>query len=78
MKGIITLEQISDDYIKSKFEDFLKFRWGKKRLTTDKVYTIEGKGKHVAILDYGIKASTLKAFVTRDCKGDSISCLFKL
>lgn len=67
MKGIITLEQISDDYIKSKFEDFSNSD-GVKKVTTDKVYTIEGKGKHVAILDYGIKASTLKAFVNRDCK----------
>lgn len=73
MKGIITLEQISEDYIKNKLESFSNSD-AVKKVTTDKVYTIEGKGKHVAILDYGVKASLLKAFINRDCKLTVFPC----
>lgn len=67
MKGIITLEQVSEDYIKSKLESF-SISDGVKNVTTDKIYTIEGKGKHVAVIDYGVKASVLKALMNRACK----------
>ncbi|NLZ49723.1 MAG: glutamine-hydrolyzing carbamoyl-phosphate synthase small subunit [Clostridiales bacterium] len=67
MKGIITLEQVSEDYIKNKLESFSNSD-AVKKVTTDKVYTIDGKGKHIAVLDYGVKASVLKAFMDRDCK----------
>ncbi|NLP28070.1 MAG: glutamine-hydrolyzing carbamoyl-phosphate synthase small subunit [Clostridia bacterium] len=67
MKGIISLEQISQDYIENKLGTFSNSH-GVKKVTTDKPYTIDGKGKHVAILDYGVKSSILKAFIDRDCK----------
>ena len=67
MKGIITLEDLSDKNIKRKFESFSNVD-AVEKVTTEVVYTIEGTGKHVAVMDFGIKANILKSFKERGCK----------
>ena len=39
-----------------------------KTVTTKKSYTVEGKGKHVAVIDFGIKQNILRCFKKRGCK----------
>ncbi|MDP4090129.1 MAG: carbamoyl phosphate synthase small subunit [Bacillota bacterium] len=67
MKGIITLEELSDSYIAEKLQAFSN-ETAVKKVTTEKVYTIEGSGKHVAIMDFGIKANIIRSFQHRGCK----------
>lgn len=67
MKGIITLEKLSDAYIKNKLSAFSNVD-AVKNVTTKSRYTIEGKGKHVAVLDFGIKSNILRCFEDRGCR----------
>ncbi|MCM8709615.1 glutamine-hydrolyzing carbamoyl-phosphate synthase small subunit [Clostridium sp. SYSU_GA19001] len=67
MKGIITTEELSEGYIKKKLEDFSN-KEAVMNVTTDKVYEIPGKGKHIAVMDFGIKSNILRSFERRGCK----------
>jgi len=67
MKGIITLEELGEGYIRKKFEAFSN-KEAVKNVTTDKIYTIEGTGKHIAVLDFGIKENIIRCFKKRGCK----------
>mgnify|MGYP000889097398 FL=1 len=67
MKGIITLEDISYEEAKGKLNEFSNSE-AVKNVTTQKTYVIEGKGKHVAIMDFGIKGNIIRSFVKRNCK----------
>ena len=67
MKGIITLEELSEGYIKEKLKDFSN-KDAVSTVTTDKVYQIPGNGLHVAAVDFGIKSNILRSFKKRGCK----------
>jgi carbamoyl-phosphate synthase small subunit len=67
MKGIITLEELSNKDTKKKFDSFSNVD-AVKQVTTEAIYTIEGNGKHVAVMDFGIKANILRSFKQRGCK----------
>ncbi|NLK96017.1 MAG: glutamine-hydrolyzing carbamoyl-phosphate synthase small subunit [Clostridiales bacterium] len=67
MKGIIALEELDQETIKEKLDGFSN-RDAVKEVTTKKVYTIEGKGKHVAVIDFGVKNNILRCFKKRGCK----------
>ncbi|WP_163193561.1 glutamine-hydrolyzing carbamoyl-phosphate synthase small subunit [Clostridium thermarum] len=67
MRGIITLEELSEGYIKDKLNSFSNVD-AVKQVTTKKVYTIEGQGKHVAVIDFGIKSNIVRSFKNRGCK----------
>ncbi len=67
MKGIITLEDISYEEAKNKLKDFSN-KEAVKNVTVKEKYIIEGKGKHVAIMDFGIKQNIVRSFLKRDCK----------
>jgi carbamoyl-phosphate synthase small subunit len=67
MKGIITLEEVSEGYIKEKLQGFSNSD-AVLNVTTKEKYTIAGKGKHVAIMDFGIKANIIRSFKQRGCK----------
>ncbi len=54
MKGIISLESESLDEVKEKIEGFSN-KEAVKSVSTKNSYTIEGSGKHVAIIDFGIR-----------------------
>jgi carbamoyl-phosphate synthase small subunit len=67
MKGIIALEEFSEGYIKEKLQAFSNSE-AVLNVTTKERYTIRGTGKHVAIMDFGIKANIIRSFKQRNCK----------
>ncbi|AGF53876.1 carbamoyl-phosphate synthase small subunit [Clostridium saccharoperbutylacetonicum] len=67
MRGIIALEDLEDEYIKEKIVGF-STKEAVKTVTTSKSYTVDGNGKHVAIMDFGIKTNIIRNFKKRGCK----------
>jgi carbamoyl-phosphate synthase small subunit len=67
MRGIIALEDLEDEYIKEKISGF-STKEAVKTVTTNKSYTVDGNGKHVAIMDFGIKTNIIRNFKKRGCK----------
>lgn len=67
MKGIIVVNEIGEQDIDDRIAAYSN-KEAVKNVTTDKVYTIEGKGKHVAVIDFGIKTNILRCFKKRGCK----------
>ncbi|MBC2582471.1 glutamine-hydrolyzing carbamoyl-phosphate synthase small subunit [Clostridium sp. DJ247] len=67
MKGIITLEDTSFEEIKSRIDNFSNAD-AVKNVTLKEKYEIEGTGKHVAIIDFGIKQNIIRSFLKRNCK----------
>ncbi|WP_238883607.1 carbamoyl phosphate synthase small subunit [Clostridium sp. YIM B02551] len=67
MKGIITLEDISLQEAKPKLNSYSN-EDAVKTVTSKEIYTIDGAGKHVAIMDFGIKQNIIRNFLNRGCK----------
>ena len=67
MKGIIIPEGISEDNINEKLQAFSNTD-AVLSVTAKAKYTLPGTGKHVAIIDYGIKANIIRSFKQRNCK----------
>jgi carbamoyl-phosphate synthase small subunit len=67
MKGIIVLEELSESYVKEKLQAFTN-KEAVFSVTTKDKYSIPGSGKHVAIMDFGIKANIINSFKQRGCK----------
>lgn len=67
MKGIIVVDEIGEKGVNDRIAAYTN-KEAVKNVTTDKVYTIEGKGKHVAVMDFGIKTNILRCFKKRGCK----------
>ena len=67
MKGIIATKELSQSEIKQKFSNFNNSD-AVSKVTTEKTYTIEGAGAHVAVMDFGIKENILRSFKQRGCK----------
>lgn len=67
MKGIIVLENVDDEYVKERLESFSN-KNAVKSVTSKDTYVIEGTGKHVAIMDFGIKTNIIRNFKKRGCK----------
>ncbi|OPJ62113.1 carbamoyl phosphate synthase small subunit [Clostridium oryzae] len=67
MKGIITVHDLSQEEIDIKFQNYNNTE-AVKNVSTKEEYVIEGSGKHVAVIDYGIKANILRCFEQRNCK----------
>ncbi|MBL4931391.1 carbamoyl phosphate synthase small subunit [Clostridium paridis] len=67
MKGIITLEDISLQEAKPKLNSYSN-EDAVKMVTSKEIYTIDGTGKHVAIMDFGIKQNIIRNFLNRGCK----------
>lgn len=67
MKGIITLEAHSLEEVQDRVKAFSN-KEAVSIVSTNKAYTIEGSGKHVAIMDFGIKENIIRNFKKRDCK----------
>ena len=67
MKGIITLEKPSEEYINARLQEFDNSS-AVMEVTTKEGYIIEGSGKHVAVLDFGIKENIIRSFKRRGCK----------
>jgi carbamoyl-phosphate synthase small subunit len=67
MKGIIATKELSQSEIEQKLATFNNSD-AVMKVTTEELYTIEGSGKHVAIMDFGIKENILRSFKQRNCK----------
>lgn len=67
MKGIITLEELSKEYVEDKLKKFNNDD-AVMKVTTKSIYTIQGAGKHVALIDFGVKDNIIKSFINRNCK----------
>ncbi len=67
MKGIITLEELDSEEVQEKLESFSN-EYAVKSVSTGVIKQVEGTGKHVAILDFGIKQNIVRNFVKRGCK----------
>lgn len=67
MKGIITTKELSQSEIEQKLGVFNNTD-AVMSVTTKESYTIEGSGKHVAVMDFGIKENILRSFMQRNCK----------
>ncbi|WP_123053873.1 carbamoyl phosphate synthase small subunit [Clostridium sp. JN-1] len=67
MKGIITLEDISYEEIKEQLKDYSN-KDAVKEVTIKEKRVIKGIGKHVAIMDFGIKQNIIDSFLRRKCK----------
>lgn len=67
MRGIIAVDEIDDEDIGKKIEEFSTVG-AVKNVTTKNNYTIDGTGKHVAIMDFGIKQNIIRCFKQRGCK----------
>ena len=66
MKGIITTEDLNFERVEDKLKEFSNSR-AVKEVTTKSIRHIEGKGKHIAILDFGIKENIVRSFLKRGC-----------
>lgn len=67
MKGIITLEDISPKVLFEKLEAYDNTQ-AVFEVTTKDRYVINGKGKHVAVMDFGVKRNILRNLQNRGCK----------
>ena len=67
MKGIIATCELTESEINKKLNDFNN-KDAVMKVTSKECYTIEGSGKHVAIMDFGIKENILRSFKQRNCK----------
>ena len=67
MRGNITVDEIPQEDIDIKIKEF-STSGAVKAVTTENTYTIEGTGKHVAIMDFGIKQNIIRCFKKRGCK----------
>lgn len=67
MRGVIDIGEMDEEDIKDKIEGFTNVD-AVKNVTTKSTYIIEGTGKHVAVMDFGIKNNIIKCLKKRDCK----------
>lgn len=67
MRGIIVVDEIDDEDMDKKIKEFSTID-AVKNVTTKNNYTIDGEGKHVAIMDFGIKQNIIRCFQKRGCK----------
>lgn len=67
MKGIITCEELSQNYINEKLNNFSN-KNAVMSVSAEQIYSIPGKGRHIAIMDFGIKSNIIRSFMERDCR----------
>lgn len=67
MKGIISLENSDELELNNKIEEFSNID-AVENVATKEKYIIDGKGKNVVILDFGVKKSSINEFASNGCK----------
>lgn len=67
MRGVISLDAEELSQVEDKIKAFTN-REAVGIVSAKESYTIEGTGKHVAIIDYGIKTNIIRNFKKRGCK----------
>lgn len=73
MRGIIALDDSTLNDVEDKIKAFSN-KEAVRIVSTDNNYTIPGTGKHVAIMDFGIKSNIIRNFVKRGCKITVFPC----
>ncbi|PKM65292.1 MAG: carbamoyl phosphate synthase small subunit [Firmicutes bacterium HGW-Firmicutes-2] len=67
MKGIITVRDLTQSQISSKFNGFHNDK-AVEEVTSKEVKVMEGDGIHIVAMDFGIKNNILRSFKNRKCK----------
>ena len=67
MRGVITIENPSLEEVEKKINSFDNSK-AVMEVTTAKSYTVQGSGKHVALMDFGSKENIIRSFKKRNCK----------
>lgn len=67
MKGVIALEGTSEADIQNRIKEFSN-KDAVKEVSSKEQYTIEGSGKSIAILDFGVNQSAINKFIDNGCK----------
>lgn len=69
MCGILTVgeDRKDEEPLMQKIKDFDNSE-AVKNVTTEQTYVLEGKGPHIAVMDFGIKQNILRSFQKRGCK----------
>lgn len=67
MKGIILAEDAPGEEIQRKLKIFHNDD-AVQQVTTKEIYRIEGAGKHIAVIDFGIKENILRSLRKRNCR----------
>lgn len=67
MKGIIVLDNALEYELTKKLETFSN-KNAVATVSTKEIYEIQGSGKHVAVIDFGIKQNIIRNFIKRGCK----------
>ena len=67
MRGIIAVEELEQEDIDNKLAEF-SIKDAVMQVTTKEKYEIDGEGKHVAVMDFGVKTNILRCFSKRGCK----------
>ncbi|MFZ7132355.1 MAG: carbamoyl phosphate synthase small subunit [Eubacteriales bacterium] len=67
MRGIITLKRLTETKLKDVLNEYDNSR-AVHNVSTKEVYHIEGTGKHLAVMDYGIKKNIIESFKSRNLK----------
>lgn len=67
MRAIIAVRELTPSQIKLKIDSFNN-QQAVPEVTTKEVYTVEGDGLHVAMIDCGMKQNIVRSFNERGCK----------
>ncbi|MFR0778059.1 MAG: carbamoyl phosphate synthase small subunit [Zhenhengia sp.] len=67
MRAIIAVRELTPSQIKLKIDSFNN-QYAVPEVTTKEVYTVEGDGLHVAMIDCGMKQNIIRSFNERGCK----------
>ncbi|PKM54243.1 MAG: carbamoyl phosphate synthase small subunit [Firmicutes bacterium HGW-Firmicutes-5] len=67
MKGIITVRDLTQSQIASKFNGFHNDK-AVEEVTSTEIKVMEGDGIHIVAMDFGIKNNILRSFKNRNCK----------
>lgn len=67
MRGIITTKELGMEEAQNLIKSFSN-KEAVKNVTSKESYVIEGNGPHIAVMNFGVKASILKCFEERGCK----------
>lgn len=67
MKGIITIEDLSKEEVKTKLAEYQNNE-AVNKVTTQVTKEIDGENIHIAAIDFGIKNNILRSFKHRNCK----------
>lgn len=67
MNGLISSKQLTKSEVKNRLSKYSN-KEAVKTVSTKETYNIEGKGPHIALMDFGTKNSIIKSLKARDCK----------